>query len=144
MVDSASHTVYCVPYILAVFLFIYLGWWFYNFIGNNSFLHERNCLIDMIIVLFVQTIFFAELSSSETRKLVERLINYVIYKVNVFDLLQIDEVDLYRFDFWDSHLCYPNCFCCFLCCLSIYFIYNWEFRWLKVLIWISCFAHASQ
>ncbi|CAL2243434.1 unnamed protein product [Prunus armeniaca] len=34
----------------------------------------------VLLVLFLKTIFFVELYPSETRKLVERLINYVIYK----------------------------------------------------------------
>lgn len=40
--------------------------------------------INLLICFFLwlQTIFFVELYPSETRKLVERLINYVIYKVN--------------------------------------------------------------
>jgi hypothetical protein len=34
-------------------------------------------------LLNLQTIFFGELYPSETQKLVERLINYAIYKVNI-------------------------------------------------------------
>lgn len=40
-------------------------------------------------VLFLQTVFFTELQSTEIRKLVERLINYIIYKVNVLFHKQI-------------------------------------------------------
>lgn len=38
----------------------------------------------------MQTFFFGELSSSETRKLLERLVNYVIYKVNLHLLTNIE------------------------------------------------------
>lgn len=53
----------------------------------------------MLIVLFVQSIFFVELYSSEARKLGERLINYVIYKVKLFKLSQRYEVNLSIFAF---------------------------------------------
>lgn len=35
----------------------------------------------LIKYFFTQTIFFVELNATESRKLVERLVNYVIYKV---------------------------------------------------------------
>lgn len=41
-------------------------------------------LFTLMVIVFVfnmQTIFFVELYPSETRKLMERLVNYVIYKV---------------------------------------------------------------
>jgi len=44
-----------------------------------------------------QAIFFTELYASETWKLVERLVNYVIYKANILNLEQMDEVDIYLF-----------------------------------------------
>jgi hypothetical protein len=40
-------------------------------------------LMVLVLLLNMQTIFFGELYSSETRKLVERLINYAIYKVSI-------------------------------------------------------------
>lgn len=43
----------------------------------------------MISVSDLQTIFFVELYPSETRKLVERLINYVIYKVSALTCGQL-------------------------------------------------------
>lgn len=39
----------------------------------------------------LQTIFFGELYPAETRKFVERLINYVIYKVRLFELVRRKE-----------------------------------------------------
>jgi hypothetical protein len=36
----------------------------------------------MVYIFHLQTIFFVELYPSETRKLLERLVNYIIYKVN--------------------------------------------------------------
>ena len=35
----------------------------------------------MVYIFHLQTIFFVELYPSETRKLLERLVNYIIYKV---------------------------------------------------------------
>lgn len=51
-----------------------------------------NIVLNFIVSCFLlQTIFFSELYPTETRKLVERLINYVIYKVSVdFDVLLLN------------------------------------------------------
>lgn len=48
----------------------------------------------------MQTIFFVELYSSEARKLVEHLINYVIYKVDTPKQLHLN-----KFVVWSFILC---------------------------------------
>lgn len=47
---------------------------------------NNTVFIIMVYTFHLQTIFFVELYPPETRKLLERLVNYVIYKVNFFYL----------------------------------------------------------
>lgn len=47
---------------------------------------NNTVFVIMVYTFHLQTIFFVELYPPETRKLLERLVNYVIYKVNFFYL----------------------------------------------------------
>ncbi|KAK7259736.1 hypothetical protein RIF29_25349 [Crotalaria pallida] len=63
-----------------------------------------NCTINVFILLnlCLKAIFFTELYSSETRKLIERLINYVVYKGTFLPL--IVPPTLYQAGLWSSWL----------------------------------------
>lgn len=80
---------------------LFNGWFFLslylsNLVGQgvHDFVHgsiDNFSRLSVNIVLAIdglsyhlQAVFFAELYPSETRKLIERLINYVIYKVSAF------------------------------------------------------------
>ena len=52
--------------------------------SNDEFMTNNTVFIIMVYTFHLQTIFFVELYPPETRKLLERLVNYVIYKVNFF------------------------------------------------------------
>ncbi|XP_015877935.2 E3 ubiquitin protein ligase RIN2 isoform X1 [Ziziphus jujuba] len=65
----------------------------------------------ILLVLFLKTIFFVELYPSETRKLVERLINYVIYKGTFLPL--VVPPTIYHAGLWSIWLTV-------LCCLKMF------------------------
>lgn len=71
------------------------------------------CVIDVfaLLILSLKTLFFGELYSSETRKLVERLVNYVIYK-GIFVALIVPPT-IFQAGLWVTWLT-------ILCCLKMF------------------------
>ncbi|PON56265.1 43kDa postsynaptic protein [Parasponia andersonii] len=65
----------------------------------------------ILLVLFLKTIFFVELYPSETRKLVERLVNYIIYKGTFLPL--VVPPTIYHAGLWSTWLIV-------LCCLKMF------------------------
>ncbi|EXC08935.1 hypothetical protein L484_003387 [Morus notabilis] len=65
----------------------------------------------ILLVLFLKTIFFVELYPSETRKLVERLVNYIIYKGTFLPL--VVPPTIYHAGLWSIWLIV-------LCCLKMF------------------------
>lgn len=53
-------------------------------------------------IFFLQTIFFAELYPSETRKVIETVVNYVIYKVNLMcsSFMTCSSVEIFYIFWW--------------------------------------------
>lgn len=65
----------------------------------------------VLLVLFLKTIFFVELYPAETRKLVERLVNYIIYKGTFLPL--VIPPTIYHAGLWSIWLI-------ILCCLKMF------------------------